>query len=178
MQLTKHFTMQELCKSETANRLGIKNSLETCKPLYKNNIICGFEDNDDLHKIANNMFDLCTNVLEPLRKALNKPIIITSGYRGSRLNKQIGGAKNSQHCSGKAVDFVVKDMDTKEVFDFIIKSNLDYDQVILEFYDPKKPSSSWVHISYNKQNNRKQKLIATKVNNKTTYEEIKQQKQT
>ncbi len=174
MQLTKNFTLQELCKSETANKLGILNSLESCSPLYKNNAICGFkQDSQNMHIIANNLLELCTNVLQVLRDSLNKPIVITSGYRCKKLNKAIGGAKNSQHCNGQAVDFVVKGLDNKELFNFIIASNIDFDQVILEFYDPKAPLKSWVHISYKNQGNRKQKLIAKKVNNKTIYEEIK-----
>lgn len=48
--------------------------------------------------------------LECLRAANgNKPIFVTSGYRCPVHNKNVGGAVNSQHMKGKAVDIYVKE---------------------------------------------------------------------
>ncbi|MGL6340489.1 MAG: D-Ala-D-Ala carboxypeptidase family metallohydrolase, partial [Waterburya sp.] len=64
---------------------------------------------------------------------------------------RIGGSGTSQHCLGQAVDFEVPGLPNKEVAQWIRK-NLDFDQLILEFYDGKNPNSGWIHCSYVEQN--------------------------
>lgn len=96
------------------------------------------------------MLDLICDCLQPLRDKLKKPMIITSGYRCPALNRAVGGVTNSQHTKGQAVDFHVNGMTIKEVIDFVIKSGVPFDQLIDE--------RSWVHISYRKNNNRRQVL--------------------
>ena len=143
MKLSLNFNLEEFTNSETAIRKGINN-----KPS---------------EEIILNLQLLCLNVLEPIEKLINKQIIISSGYRSKELNSEIGGAKNSQHVEGKAADIKVKDISTEDLFQIIIKSEIEYDQIIQEF-------DKWVHISYNEGKNRKQKLRATKdQNNKTIY---------
>lgn len=143
MKLSLNFNLEEFTNSETAIRKGINN-----KPS---------------EEIVLNLQLLCLNVLEPIEKLINKQIIISSGYRSKELNSEIGGAKNSQHVEGKAADIKVKDISTEDLFQIIIKSEIEYDQIIQEF-------DKWVHISYNEGKNRKQKLRATKdQNNKTIY---------
>jgi len=143
MKLSLNFNLEEFTNSETAIRKGINN-----KPS---------------EEIVLNLQLLCLNVLEPIEKLINKQIIISSGYRSKELNSEIGGAKNSQHVEGKAADIKVKDISTEDLFQIIIKSEIEYDQIIQEF-------DRWIHISYNKGKNRKQKLRATKdQNNKTIY---------
>lgn len=112
MELSTHFTLQEFVTSNTAIRKGI--------------------DNTPSAEVVKNLRELCNQVLEPLREKLTKPIKVTSGYRSEKLNKLIGGAKNSQHIEGKAADIQVTGMTIEELFLFC-KDNLNYDQLIQEF---------------------------------------------
>lgn len=95
------------------------------------------------------MLDLIVNCLQPIRNLLNKPMIITSGYRNDKVNKLVNGANNSQHKKGQAVDFVVKGMKPSEIIEIIRKSNVEFDQLINEY-------DRWTHVSYLKDKNRKQ----------------------
>lgn len=80
---------------------------------------------------------------------MDKPIIITSGFRSLALNRLVGGAANSQHCLGCAADFHIKGMKIDEIIDFIQKSDIEFDQLINEY-------DKWVHISFVKGKNRHQ----------------------
>lgn len=151
MQISKHLTLEELTKSATADKLGIKNN------------------NPNLHQI-DNLKLLAENVFEPIRSHFNKPITISSGYRSLNLNQAIKGSITSQHCSGQAIDIDNVSPSNKEIFDFI-KKNLTFDQLIWEFGTSKNPD--WVHVSFAENKNRKQILKATKLNGKTHYEIIK-----
>lgn len=126
-----NFTLKELCASTTAKRLGINNAPDIA--------------------VCDNLMLLIVNVLQPLRDAIKKPVIVSSGYRCARLNSYIGGASNSQHVIGQAADIAVTGMTIKALFDFIRKSDIIYDQLIEE--------GTWIHISYNKDFNRKENLI-------------------
>ena len=142
MQLTNNFTLAELCKSQTALRKGIDN-------LPK--------DPD----IVSKMQTLAEEILQPVRDKFG-PTVINSGYRCKKLNTAIGGSKKSQHCFGEAADIEVPTLSNRDLAEWI-KNNLDFDQLILEFYNGKDPSSGWVHVSYkNKDDNRKQVLTINK----------------
>ena len=151
MQLSKHLSLAEVVRSETAKRRGISN-MPT-----------------DAH-IANFKL-LAEKVFEPIRTHFGKPIHISSGYRSEALNKAIGGSLTSQHCSGEAIDI---DMDgssngvtNKMVFDYI-KDNLNFDQLIWEFGTDSAPD--WVHVSYESTGKqRKQILKAIKKGGATSY---------
>jgi uncharacterized protein YcbK (DUF882 family) len=147
-RLSKNFTLTELTKSQTATRLGFKNSPT---PAHLENL-----------KV------LVERFLQPLRTDLDRPIRMTSCYRSLKLNKAIGGATKSQHSKGEAADFEVTGMDNYELAKYI-RDNCEFDQLILEFYTPGDPNSGWVHCSYKSEGNRKQVLTATKVNGKTKY---------
>lgn len=123
--VTMHFTMEELCASETAKKKGINN-----KPNAQQMI---------------NLVYLCAYVLEPLRMAMKRPIKISSGYRCEALNKAVGGVYNSQHMKGQAADINIEgDMAFgRAVFDYIRK-HLTFDQLIWEHSG----SVYWVHVSY------------------------------
>lgn len=151
MQISKHLTLEELTKSATADKLGIKNN------------------NPNLHQI-NNLKLLAENVFEPIREHFKKPITISSGYRSLSLNQAIKGSITSQHCGGQAIDIDNVSPTNKEIFDYI-KKNLTFDQLIWEFGTSKNPD--WVHVSFAENKNRKQILKATKLNGKTHYEIIK-----
>ena len=138
MQLSGHFSLSELTKSQTAERKGISN-----KPTLEH---------------IENLTELCTHILEPTRRNFSKPIVITSGYRSEELCEAIGSKTTSQHAKGEAADFEMFGLDNKSLAKYI-KNNLVFDQLILEFYTPNDPSSGWVHCSYNKDENRKEALL-------------------
>ena len=130
----KYFKLSELTRSDTAKRSKI------------NNIPTKQEEA--------NIIALIDNILDPLREAYGKPIIVTSGFRCERLNKLVNGSKNSQHRLGQAADIrTVEDTieENRKLFELIQKLNLPFDQLINEY------NYSWVHVSYSPRN-RKQIL--------------------
>ena len=148
MKLSDNFTLDELTKSQEAIRLGIPN-----------------EPNDE-H--ITNLILLCKNILQPIRNYFKIPVSISSGYRSPELCEAIGSSRTSQHARGEAADFELFGIHNKEVSDWIVQ-NLDYDQCILEFWNPNDPNSGWVHCSYNDLRNRKQYLKADKIGGKIVY---------
>ena len=127
----KYFTINELTKSSTAQRLHI--------------------NNNPTQEVKDNLNKLIDNVLDPLRELYGKPIIVNSGYRSFKLNKAVGGAKNSQHLVGQASDIrTVQNTkeSNKELFDLIKNSKLPFDQLINEY------DYNWVHVSYSPRNRR------------------------
>jgi zinc D-Ala-D-Ala carboxypeptidase len=149
MQLSKHLSLAEIMRSETAKRMGVSN-MPT-------------EEHLENFKL------LAEKVFEPIREHFKVPIHISSGYRSKALNTAIKGSLSSQHCSGEAIDI---DMDgtsitNAQIFNYI-KDNLSFDQLIWEFGTDKNPD--WVHVSYESNGKqRKQMLKALKVNGKTSY---------
>ena len=114
--------------------------------------------------------ELCENILQPVRDHFGR-VKVTSGFRSEDLCVAIGSSVNSQHARGQAADFECHTVDNKQLFEWVT-NNLDYDQAILEFYTGT-PESGWLHVSYNKDGNRKQKLRAFRNDaGKTQYEEI------
>jgi len=131
----KFFTVSEFVRSETADKKGIDNRLPK--------------------DLLPNVQALVNNVLDPLREAYGKPIIVTSGYRCEALNKAVGGSKTSDHMKGRAVDIVGTPntkMENKRLFSLIQSLDLPFDQLIDE------KNFSWVHVSYREGENRKQVL--------------------
>ena len=145
--LSKNFTLTEFTKSQTALRLGIDNT-----------------PSEEHLAAAKLLFE---NVVQPVRDHFG-PTVINSGYRGPALNEAIGGASASQHCRGEAVDIECPGIPNHEVAEWI-ENNLEYDQLILEFYTQGIPDSGWVHVSYIPEGNRKQSLTAVKQDGKTVY---------
>ena len=148
MLLSENFILDELTKSQEAIRLGIEN-----------------EPNDEQ---VGNLILLCKNILQPIRNYFKMPVSVSSGFRSAALCEAIGSSAKSQHTKGQAADFEIFGVHNKEVSDWIVK-NLDYDQCILEFWNPNDPNSGWIHCSYNDNGNRKQYLRASKVNNAVIY---------
>ena len=96
-----------------------------------------------------NMLNLIVLCLQPVRDLLQKPMIISSGYRNPQLNKLVGGKPNSQHLYGQTVDFTVPNETISGIIFKIQTSGIEYDQLINEY-------NKWVHISFVKGKNRKQ----------------------
>ena len=138
----------------------------TSSPTAKARKILNIPTSDDVL----NMKNLCVNILEPVLTHFKKPVKINSGFRSASLNIAIGGSKTSQHCNGEAVDFEIFGIPNKTVAEWISK-NCNFDQLILEFYNPAEGiNSGWVHISLERgSKNRKQKLVAYKDGKSTHY---------
>lgn len=135
MKLSNNFSLEELIKSDTANKYGIKNNPNQLELI--------------------NLKNLATKILQPIREAYGKPIIISSGYRCSQLNSKVGGARNSDHLFGAAADIhTVSNTyeDNKKLWDLIItlknKGKISCRQIIWE-YGNKKLGPKWIHISVN-----------------------------
>ena len=151
MSLTKNFSLLELTKSQTAERKGINNTPSA-------------EHQDNLKS-------LCTHVLQPIRDHFSKVVTISSGYRSPELGLAIGSKTTSQHAKGQAADFEIFGMSNQELAIWI-HENLEYDQLILEYWKEEDPNSGWVHCSYTSEGNRKQYLKAYKENGSTKYEQL------
>ena len=138
MKLSKNFALSEITHSNTAKRLGI--------------------DNEPTETHLQNMQNLVDNLLQPLRDSIG-PIRISSGYRNPSLNRAIGGSVSSQHCKGEALDiqfWQMGKMMNKLIYEWILDSGLEFDQMINEF------DFAWIHISLKAKDNRKQVLEAYK----------------
>ena len=151
MKLSANFTLSELTKSQTAVRKNIKNEPSTAH--------------------VENLIHLAETVLQPVREHFGKAVVISSGYRSPELCEAIGSSSKSQHARGEAADFEIMGVDNMQLAMWINK-NTDFDQLILEFYEPGDPNSGWVHCSAVKEGSRAQVLKATKVEGKTKYENI------
>ena len=141
MKLTANFSLSELTKSQTATRKGIDN---TPSPEHQENL-----------KL------LCEAVLQPVREHFGRVVTVTSGYRSPELCTAIGSKITSQHARGEAADFEIFGVSNKELADYI-HEHLDYDQLILEYWNESDPNSVWVNCSYSEGKNRKQYFKAYK----------------
>jgi hypothetical protein len=148
MNLSANFTLKELTKSDTATRLGLDNT----------------PDDEALE----NLKTLCEKVLQPVREHFDKSVSVNSAYRSPESNAAVNGSKSSDHCKGMAADIEIVGVANADLAQWIM-DNLEYTQLILEFYTPGIPDSGWVHVSYDPNNLKKQELTATKVAGKTTY---------
>jgi len=132
MKLSKYFDSRELIFSKTAEENGIDNmpdakTLETLK--------------------------YTASQLDKVRELLGKPVNVSSGYRCLQVNRRLGSKDTSQHLKGEAVDFKCELFgNPRAVFEAIKKSNIQFDQLIVEF-------NSWVHISFVKDGGRRECLI-------------------
>ena len=149
MKLTENFSLNELTKSQTAERKGIDNTPST--------------------EHQENLKLLCESVLQPIRDHFGKVVTISSGYRSPELCTAIGSKITSQHARGQAADFEIFGLSNKSLADYI-NSELYYDQLILEYWNESDPNSGWVHCSFSEGQNRKQYLKASKISGATKYE--------
>ena len=147
IRLSKNFALSEMVKSATAERLNVDNSPS------------------DIHLV--NLTHLAIRILQPVRDEFGV-ITINSGYRSPALNAKVGGSKTSQHCNGQAADFESFSTPNPDLAKWIA-NNLEFDQLILEFYDGVNPNSGWVDCSYNLMGIRKKILTALKTGGKVVY---------
>ena len=150
MELTRNFTLSELTKSDTAIRKGIDNNPNA----------------DQIEKLKL----LCENILQPVRDHFGR-VKVTSAYRSPDLCDAIASSVNSQHAKAEAADFECPGIDNVELFDWI-KSNLEPDQLILEFYTPGETNSGWIHCSWIPEGRRASFLHAYRSEGKTKYKPI------
>ena len=149
MKLSTNFSLSEMTKSQTAIRKDI--------------------DNTPTQEHINNLKYVAENLLQPIRDHFGKPVAVSSGYRSVELCEAIGSSSNSQHAKGEAADFEIPGMDNKEL-GLWIRKNIEYDQLILEFYKDGEPNSGWIHCSMVKDREpRKSTLQAIKIGGKTQY---------
>ena len=131
----KYFTIQELTISNTAQRKSI--------------------DNTPDQKAAAALTALVANVLDPLREAWGRPIVVNSGYRCPKLNRAVGGVARAQHTKGEAADIRTlsnRRWENEQLFKLIVQLKLPFDQLIDEH------GYSWIHVSYSEGKNRRQVL--------------------
>lgn len=140
-KLTKNFSLEELCHSDTALALGL--------------------DNKPAQPTITSLTLLAKEILQPIRTHFKKPVIIKSGYRTRKLEEHLyrddllckprslkdAWFLTKSHPKGEAADIKIPGIDTKKIYEYIL-SNLDYDQCFLEYYDEDEPESGWVHVSY------------------------------
>ena len=135
MRLSKHFSLEELTHSDTAVRLDI--------------------DNTPTVEVIDNLTFL-SEKLEDVRALLRNPMLVSSGFRSLIPNRHLGSRDTSSHVKGLAVDFISPSFGNPEaIVKAIVESDIQYDQVILEF-------NRWVHLSFAKENPRLQALIIDK----------------
>lgn len=137
MDLTQNFTLEELIKSDTANKYKIDNSPD--------------------EKIIKNLKLLCENILQPIRDRYAKPITVTSGYRCDKLNKKVGGVKTSQHLNGEAADLICDDKRKLNSTDYNIRKENECLFLIIQDMIKKgeikvrqlinENNFSWIHVS-------------------------------
>ena len=117
MQLSDHFTLEELTHTDHRQFENIPNASELANLVR----LAGF--------------------LEKLKIVLNnKPVMINSAFRSKQVNDAVGSKDTSQHRIGCAADLRVPGMTPDEVVRAVIASDLPFDQVIREF-------DRWTHIS-------------------------------
>ena len=148
MKLTTNFTLSEMTKSDTALRLDMDNTPNAVQ--------------------MENLKTLCEKVLQPVRDHFGKGVKVNSGFRHPQVNAAVGGSKTSDHCKGMAADIEIPGVANGDLAQWIV-DNLEFRQVILEFYTPGVPDSGWVHVSFNPEDNKKQVLTAAKQRGKTVY---------
>lgn len=140
------FTLDEMTKSQTATRFDFHEQFTPPPPVIEN------------------LEDLVTEILAPLRASIRLAVHVSSGYRCPRLNERIGGAETSQHVKGEAADISVRGWSPEKLYQYIKNSGLPFDQLIQEF-------DQWVHVSHDphKKKQRGNCLRAVRENGHTIY---------
>lgn len=138
MRLTDNFTTQEVTRSDTAQRLGIDNSLSI--------------------EMLDNAYCFAKAVLQPLREKIGLPFLISSWYRCKALNEAVGGTRNSAHLKAQAVDFVIGGLSARQTYEIVLETlktlHIPFDQLIFESFTKDGHTTEWVHLSWEREGNR------------------------
>jgi hypothetical protein len=148
MKLSPNFSLAELTKSETAARHGLDNTPEP--------------------EHIENLKVLVEKVLQPIRDHFGRGVHVNSGFRHPNVNARVGGSTTSDHCKGMAADIEIPGVANADLAQWIA-DNMEFRQLILEFYTPGIPDSGWVHVAYNPADNKKQIMTAMRENGKLVY---------
>ena len=140
MNLSEHFTLEEMVASQIATRRRLDN-----RP--------GVQELANLRRVC--------ATLEEVRALVGAPVMVSSGYRSKAVNQAAGGASNSAHMRGLAADINVPGMDSKALAKLILASNIIFDQLIYE--------GTWVHFGLSEGKPRREVLTATFNQGGTTY---------
>jgi len=140
MNLTPHFTLEELTASQTALRRGI--------------------DNTPTPRVVANLTRVA-KLLEQVRKAVGGPVTVSSGYRSRDLNKAVGGAAGSAHVEGLAADILAPGWTPLKLAQTIRAASIEFDQLIYE--------GTWVHIGLSNSPLRGEVLTAHFDNGSVSY---------
>jgi hypothetical protein len=137
INLSPHFTLQEMIRSDYALRHGLEN-------------IPGVEEIANLRILSN-------TVLEIVRINVRSFVLISSGYRSPEVNKGVKGSRTSQHLKGEAADFTVFDMGNLEVIRRIVHASsfIPFDQLIYEGGE-----SGWIHISHASRGEQRREVLS------------------
>lgn len=138
MKLTDNFTTAEVTRSETAQRLGIDNSLSI--------------------EMLDNAYCFAKAVLQPLREKIGLPFLISSWYRCKALNEAVGGTLNSAHTRATAIDFVISGLSVQQTYETVLNAlktlHIPFDQLIFESFTKDGETTQWVHLGWERENNR------------------------
>ena len=138
MKLTENFTTHEVTRSDTAQRLGIDNSLSI--------------------ELLDNAYCFTKAVLQPLRNEIGKPFLISSWYRCKALNTAVGGTRNSAHTRATAIDFTISGLSARQTYEKVLESlkmlRVPFDQLIFESFTKDGHTTEWVHLSWEREGNR------------------------
>jgi len=165
MRISQNFSLQELVYSPTALHAGIDQ-----------------EEHLDTNAVSR-ITALVLAVLQPVRDKFGATKV-NSCFRSRPLNDLVNGSPNSSHCcsgtsSAADIEIYSEDVSNLQLAEWI-RDNLEFDQLILENYSPKRiskitgkpegPNSGWVHVSYSSVgDNRKEVKRMVKVNGKAKY---------
>lgn len=138
VQLSPHFVLSELVRSQTAARAGLDNWPRD-------------------PQVIENLRQTAINILEPIRMHFGIAFAPNRGYRSPAVNAATGGSRTSQHMTGQAVDVELPGVSNHVLAEWAAK-NLQFDQIILECYQRGIPNSGWVHLRYAGMANRRQTL--------------------
>ena len=144
MKLSKNFKYEELCHSGVAERKGLRNRPKT---------------KEEERVVIENLKALCMEVLQPLRDYLEKPVVISSGYRSEEVNRMVGGVKGSQHLKGEAADIHVENTEHLLKIMHFIMEETDFDQLI---WEKNKAGTQWVHVSFRRNGVNKHQVLSSK----------------
>ena len=147
--LSPSFTLAEMTHSSTAVALGLDNTPNATQ--------------------LKNLTELCKKILEPLRKEINQPIKVNSGFRDVKVNVAVGGVSTSAHCYGLAADIVCPRYGNAKTFctfveKYLKDNNIAFDQLIYEY-------GTWVHIGLRHPDGRQRRQVIT-INKYGTHQGI------